>query len=317
MTRSSTSATLASVLMLLGGVALAGEPLAVKSKSGAETSVGSSAKPSQGAWDHRLRLVRQLLAQGTVAQRIEHSNNGPAKKLLADAQALYGKAQLELGAGRAGTAIHLLDDALRQIAAASSLVPDLVLQEARERQQNQQLRAAIVAFQAQQRSRAGRSTAGADQSEEVGANMGRIDAMLARADGLLAMGEQGEASQVLSNAYKIAVMTLNKMLASETIVYSLKFDTPADEFQHELARNQSYEELIPIALIQLNVARETAVLAERYVRQSRELRDAAQRRASSGDYAAALKALQDATGHLQHSLRIAGVIVPQSPESKP
>lgn len=315
MTNCCTSAGVVGLLMLLGGAASAAESPSEKAKSATVAEAGRSAQASTTNLQHKLRLVRQLLAQGSAVQRIEHSANAQAKQLLADAQGQYAKAQLESGAGRDRLAIQLLDVALRQIAAASNLVPDVALQEARERRQNQQLREAIFAFQARQRNRSGRS--GAAQPTELEANMGRIDEMLAHADALMASGDQYEAGGVLGNAYKLVVLSLNKMLASETIVYSLKFDTAVDEFRHELARNRSYEELIPIALLQFNVGREMAAQAERHVRQSRELRDAAQKHANSGDYVAAVKALQDATVHLQQSLRIAGVVVPQSPENRP
>jgi hypothetical protein len=101
---------------------------------------------------------------------------------------------------------------------------------------------------------------------------------------------------------------------AETIIYGLKFDTPADEFQHELGRNRSYEELIPLALKQLNPPRETALLSERYVLRSKELRDVAQKQAGKGDYPAALKTIQDATSQFQRSLQMAGGVVPQSQE---
>lgn len=302
--------------MLLAGAALAAEPLAVAVRTGAASDLVGTSKPSSATLENKLRLVKQLLTQGPAAQRIPQSANAQAKKLLADAQGKYAKAQAEAGAGRGEVASQLLDEALRQIASASSLVPDVVQQEARERNNNQQLREAIVIFQSQQSSRSGRVPSKV-QADALSANTGPIDAMLDQADTLMSSGNQHEASGVLNSAYKMVVSTLNKMLASETIVYGLKFDNPADEFRHELARNRSYEELIPIALVQLNAAPETAVLAERYVRQSRDLREAAQKRASGGDYPAAVKTMQDATGHLQRSLRIAGVVVPQSPEFTP
>ncbi|MGE5652392.1 MAG: hypothetical protein ACM34A_19535, partial [Bacillota bacterium] len=116
----------------------------------------------------------------------------------------------------------------------------------------------------------------------------------------------------LDDAYKIVASMLNKILASETIVYDAKFATPADEFQHELARNRGYEELVPIALAQLHTPPETAALSERYVQQSRQLRDVARQQAAGNDYSNALKTILDATGHLQRALRVAGLVVPQA-----
>lgn len=67
---------------------------------------------------------------------------------------------------------------------------------------------------------------------------------------------------------------------------------------------------MPIALAQLNPEAETAKITERYDNQSRHLVTMAKRAADVGAYQVALKTLQEAIGHLQRSLRIAGVVVP-------
>ncbi|MEO5660035.1 MAG: hypothetical protein ABIQ90_09580 [Polaromonas sp.] len=155
------------------------------------------------------------------------------------------------------------------------------------------------------------------QVSTVAADINRIDGMVDKAKILIANGNQHEANVVLNSTYEVVFSTLNKILAGETILYGLKLDTKSDEFRYEMARNRSYEELIPIALVQLNTTRESATLAERDAQQSRDLRTTAQKRVSGGDYLAGLKTIQEATSHLQHSLRIAGVVVPQSQEILP
>ena len=109
---------------------------------------------------------------------------------------------------------------------------------------------------------------------------------------------------------------MNRVLASETIVYNATFATAAEEYGYELARNRSYEELVPIALAQLNSSRETAALSEQFVRQSRTLRDTARQQAADGNQQAAVRTMQEATGQLQKALRIAGLTVPQT-DGKP
>jgi hypothetical protein len=141
--------------------------------------------------------------------------------------------------------------------------------------------------------------------------------MTSQADALTALGNHHQANLVLRKLHQTVISTLNQMLMAQTIVYDLKFESVADEFQYELARNDGFEELIPLALARLNKDRETATMAERYAQQSRGLRDTAQKQASSGNYTAALKSLQDANTYLQRSLRVSGVVVPQSQENSP
>ena len=317
MKKGSHRATFAWAVLLLAGAASAAEHLPAAAKPDAPSGAEVGANPLRMTLESKLRLVKLQLAQSPAAQRIRQSNNAPAKRKLADAQAHYAKAQAESNAGRPETALQLLDESLRQIVSASSLVPDVAQQAAQERSRNTDLREAIHTFQSLHKNLSNRMATRKGQTATVAAEIGQIDAMVDKADALVASGNQYEANVVLNAAYKIVVSTLNKILAAETIVYGLKFDSPTDEFRHELARNRSYEELIPIALAQLNSTRESATLAERYVQQSRDLREASQKQASGGDHHAAVKTLQLATSHLQRSLRIAGLVVPQSPGSMP
>jgi hypothetical protein len=304
--------------LMLAGVAAAAEPISVAlvkpdATGGAEVRASSL----RTTLERKLRLVKHLLSQSPAVLRIPQSNNAPAKKKLAEAQTLYAKAEIEFNASRGEAAMQLLDESLRQIAAASFLVPDPVQQLAQERNRNTQLREAIRTFQTQHKSLSSRISPAKLHASTVAADVDRIDGMVDKADALILVGNQHEANVVLNSAYQIVVSTLNKMLAAETIVYGLKFDSPAEEFRHELARNRSYEELIPIAIAQLNTVRETAIVAERYAQQSRDLRVIAQKQASGRDYITAVKTIEDATSHLQRSLRIAGVVVPQSSEVPP
>lgn len=304
--------TLAWAVLLLAGAASAAEPL-----SAATDSVRFGTSPARVTLDSKLRLVQLQLTQSPALQRIRQSKNAQAKKKIADAQALYAKAQAESIAGRAEVATLLLDESLRQIVSASNLVPDGVQQAAQERSRNASLREAIRTFQGLHKSLTTRMATGKEQTLGVAFDVGQINGLMDKADALVASGDQHEANAVLDSAYKIVVSTLNKMLAAQTFVYELKFDSPVEEFRHELARNLSYEELIPIALAQLDTARETAALVEHHAQQSRDLRSVAQKQASGGNYHAATKTVQNATIHLQASLRITGVVVPQSPESTP
>lgn len=280
----------------------------------ASVAVPARAEPAsqQAALDSKTKLVKLLLTQSPAVQRIPQSNNAQAQKKLADAQSLYAKADAEAGAGRVEPAIKLLDKALLEIVSASRMVPDAAQEAAQERARYGGLRDSVRTFLGLHQSLAQRMG-----GKPADLDVARVNGMMAKAESLAASANHKEANATLNDAYKVVITALNRMLMAQTIVYDLKFDSPAAEFQHELARNRSYEELIPLALKQLNPPRETAMLSERYVQRSKELREVAQKQAGGGDYPSALKTIQDATGQLQRSLQIAGVVVPQSQEVKP
>lgn len=301
-------------LVLAGAVSVAGAlPALAAAPAPAGAEEGSSL---QVTLDSKTRLVRLLLAQSPALQRIPQSDNEQAKKKLADAQSLYAKAGNEAGSGRIGQAVKMLDEALLQIVSASRLVPDAAQLAAQERRRYAELRETVRTFLGRHKDLSVQQKI-KNVTPATTLDTVRIHSLLEKAEALASAGNHKDASARLNDAYKMVVGTLSNMLMAATIVYDQKFASPADEFQHELARNRSYEELVPLALVQLNTSRESAQLSERYVQQSKELREAAQKQAADGDYPTAFKTIQDATDLLQRSLRIAGVSVPQSQESKP
>ena len=300
--------------LLLAGLASAAEPVVDPVQPNVSTGLEAKTKSMAAAAASKLRLIHHQLTQSSLTQRIQQSPHAEAGAKLAEALALYEKAQLEFTAGQFGIANNLADDSLRLIVVTSKLAPDTVQRLAQEKTRNTELREAIRTFNLLYQS-LGKRMAEINAHRPLGdADLARVNGMVDKADALTASGNHPEAHILLNSAHLIVVSTLNRMLMAQTIVYDLKFDSPAEEFRYEVARNIGFEELIPVALERLVVTRETANLAEKYVQQSRDLRNTAQKLASDGEFRAALKNIQDASALLQRSLRIAGVVVPQTPE---
>lgn len=298
-------------LALAGAVAVAAPPPA---GAASEAQRGVEAGASlQAALESKTRLIKLLLAQSPAVQRIPDSGNELAKSKLAEARTLYARATGDAAGGNPEQAVKMLDEALRQIVSAARLVPDPAQLASQERSRYDSLSQTVRIFLGLHRDAAARLAAGKAATLD-GAH---VNGLMAKAETLAAGGKHKDANAALDEAYKAVVSSLTGMLMATTIVYDQKFASLAEEFRHELARNRSYEELVPLALAQLNTPRESAQLSERYVQQSRELRETAQKLAAGGDHPAALKTILDATGLLQRSLRVAGVIVPQAQESKP
>jgi hypothetical protein len=302
------------VACLMAGSVAAAEPPAPFTQPIVSMEEGSI-KSSREMLESKTRLIKLLLAQSPALQRIPSSSNVQAKKQLDDVQSLYARAGAEDNAGQVASAIKLLDEALHLIVVTSRLVPDPAQIKAQERARYIQLSEAVQTFQTLHQNVVGAASENKGQLVLIAEEMKQIKLLFGKAEVLAAQNNYSEANALMSGAYNAVVSALNKMLSEKTIVYDLKFPTPAAEYQHEITRYHSYEELIPIALVQLNPAPETAKLTERYVSHSHDLLAAAKRQADHGEYQVALKTLQEAISHLQRSLRIAGVVVPQTPEN--
>ncbi|HJV51954.1 MAG TPA: hypothetical protein VJ652_10870 [Noviherbaspirillum sp.] len=314
MTLAGNKSRLSWAAMIVASVAAASGPQSAQAAPAALPAAEAPGGALQATLESKTRLIKLLLTQSPAVRRIPQSDNAQARKKLAEAQSLVARADGEAAAGRTDAAVKLLDEALRDIVAATRLVPDAGQQAAQERARYTALSEMTRTFLQLHKNLSARMAAKKVQAPASALDVGKVNGLLEKAETLAAGGRHKEANALLNDAYKAAVSALNGLLMSETIVYDQKFDSPAEEFQHELARNRSYEELIPIALAQLNTPRETALLSERYTQQSKDLRDTAQKQAAGGDYPAALKSIQDATAQLQRSLRIVGVIVPQASE---
>lgn len=297
-------ATLACALLMLAGPGARAAP----SREGA-----GAIDAVQAALESKLRLVGLLLAQSPAAARIPRSDHAQAKRLLAEARAQFAQAEAASGAGRAPDAIALLDAALRQIVAASALVPDAGQQAALQRRRNAALRESMRSYQLLHQNLQSRAARQGQGAAAPGA-MEPIAQLVAQAEAQAAGGDLQHANESLGQAGQAMAGLLAAMLTPEPLVVALHFATPADEFGHELARNQGYEELIPIALAQFNAAPATAALAQGHLARSRALRASAQQQARGGAHATAISTIQQATDELQRALRSIGVVMPASPE---
>lgn len=310
------AARVAWAAMMVVGAASAAEAPA-HAVGAAPLSQPTAGQTAGAAFASKMRLVKLLLEQSPSLQRIPASDNAKAKETLAQAQARYDQAVGESAAGHAEVAQKLLDEALRLIVAASHLEPNAAAVTARERARSLELREAIGNFQGLHKNMMARMQAKNPKTPPPELDQTGIARFMNQAAAQEAEGKLREANASLTSAYMSVVQTLNTMLKAETLVYDLKFNTPAEEFQYEMARYRSYEELIPIALAQLQPTRETGKLSETLVRKSHGLRDQAQQQADGGDHRAALKSLQEADAQLQSALRVVGVAVPSMQESKP
>jgi len=97
------------------------------------------------------------------------------------------------------------------------------------------------------------------------------------------------------------------MLGSRTVVFELKFDTPADEYHYEVERYKSYLVLIPKAIEVRRPSQGAIKLAQTYVDKGKFFAEKAEESAQAGRYAEAIVIVKDATKEVRRGLMILGV----------
>ena len=78
----------------------------------------------------------------------------------------------------------------------------------------------------------------------------KYDRLVKEAEGLAANDQYQEAVKRITSANEMLTAALAALLESQTVVYDKNFATAQDEYEYELSRYGSYEELIPLAIEQ-------------------------------------------------------------------
>ncbi len=138
-------------------------------------------------------------------------------------------------------------------------------------------------------------------------NKDEYSQMRVKADRLAKENDYKGANALLHSAQSMITKTLTKMLQSQTVVYDKTFETPKEEYEYELARLESYEELVPIAIEQRRPSKGLMMLMNTYVKKGGEIKKEGLAVASKGDYKMAIMAMQAATDNYIRALRAVGV----------
>lgn len=264
------------------------------------------APPSREEVQQELQLVKMLLANSPLSKLKE---NDQVKQPLELARALYVRASDAYTTGNMVWADAFLDEALSLLEDAARLASDPLQTETKQRANYAELLEDVRAFQATyQDVRKGLS---AKEVKPHDAEIDRTRDMINHAQALMRDSQYSEAADQLEKVHAVYISVLNKLLASTAFVYDIKFKSPAEEFEYELARYRSYEELIPIAHVQFKPDEGTLMLSDRYVQDGRTARALAEKQAAGGDLTAAISTLQGATKRLQTALRTIGLEVPE------
>jgi cellobiose-specific phosphotransferase system component IIA len=262
-----------------------------------------SPPPAEQSLAQREQLVRKLLSDS--ASRIGAGASEAARERLAAARQYYQQALVGLQASDFAGAEQNLNAAMTAVAEARRLVAEPQRQHIEQRARYSRLLAWIESLAGSYRRHLARlKGATGDGALE------QVEVQVRRAIALAEAGRLEDANELLAGAEKALAEALNQVLGPATLHYANRFDTPAQEFQHEWERNRGYGELVPLALAELKPGPEARDQVQRYVEENRALREQARQAAEDKDFDAALRHIRSATEALQRALRAAGLVMP-------
>lgn len=272
---------------------------------------GTAKQSSREVIQQKLMLVKMLLSKSSAIERAANSDDPAIKQQGAAVLALYAKANTTFNAGDIAEAEKLLDKVLSLITNTSRLAPDPAQIEAEQRARYAELLESVRGIQITYQEMRKDMSPKDKQLPVVDVNLERTRVLLDQSQTLAHGNRYKEAVFLLDNAYTAGISDLNKLMGSAVMTYELKFNSPAEEFDHEMARYRSYEDLIPIAHVELKPNEDSIKMSERFVQEGRAARNTAKQQAAGGDYQTAINTLQGATKRLQTALRTLGLMVPE------
>lgn len=249
----------------------------------------------------KLGFADMVIEGSASAKRVAASDNAEAKQLKADAKRGLGEARAALGAGDNNAAMEAVDAALRLMHSATTLVPAATQDDkARHAALLEQVRGFEVSYKRN-------LDQGMKPKPGMELDTNKFSRMMTDAADLADKGQHAEAIKRLEAANDLLTASLSAMLDSQTVVYEKNFATPKDEYEYELARYNSYAELVPLAIEQRRPAPQTLSMMDELTKRAHEIHDEGVGLAKKGDHRMAIMAMHAATERVQRALRLAGV----------
>lgn len=248
----------------------------------------------------KLDYAEGVIMRSKSAERIESSDNEEAKAVLAEAREKYKQARQAQSDGEFEKSETLANEAIRLVTTAAMKVPNRMDDKAVQEKRYKDLLAQIETYR-------GWEHQSSDIDAETQAQMDKAILEIEKAAEYAAKEDYAKANEFLGMALNIVIQVKNSSLKERTFSYDLNFETPIDEYKYELARNDDYLRLIPIAITQKQPSAGIQSLMDRFVQKAKVKRHDAESQFESKQYEDAVLTMQESTKELLSALKIAGV----------
>lgn len=263
-----------------------------------------SRTPDRGQLEQRFESVRTLIERSTAARQIDATGDDAAREKHAQAREAFRQAEAALARGDLRVASERLSQASVTMFTAARDATPRTLSDDKARVDFRNKRDSVLALlDAQQRIATEKS-----REAEARESSAQVKQLLDEADVQAGQGDTGAARATLERAYLIAKASIGTLRGGDTLVRSLHFSSPQEEYDYELDRNDTHQMLIKVLLDEKKTQFDPQV--RKFLAQAGTLRGQAEAAASRGQHADAIELLESSTGELVKAIRNAGVYIP-------
>ena len=258
--------------------------------------------------ESRFQAVEKLLTLSSAAKRIDESDNTDAKKKQAKAIELFEQAKTAVDDGDGVGADALLSDATKMMLAATRMIEksdDSIKKDLRDFDMRlSSIDALCVAYR--------------NISEEKGLGDSKdselypfVQKRISDAKKLKQQSRLKEGRKVLDEAYVAAKVAIEHLRGGETLVRSLNFETPEEEYHYEVDRNDTHSMLVKVLLTdKIKASDNVKETVDKFMAKAKDLRLKADGQADNGKYESAISTLEQSTKEIVHAIRGAGIYIP-------
>ena len=250
----------------------------------------------------KIELTRNYLESDTAA-KIASSENPQARRMLEKSRELLEQATADLRQGRLLAAQGKINLSLQSFTAAGTANMKKAVDSDQVERELGAVRAEIDAYLQSF------SAALTEKGPAMAGLLDRqyVDQLLATAEQSQAIEDYANARAALTRAKQTVVNALIKIRNNETVVYSVEFQTPADEFRYESERYAEYavlgEKLVDSGEFDSGRIR----MFESLKNAGDRLNSEALELAGAGDYESAITRMENAVKQLVRGLQLLGV----------
>lgn len=237
----------------------------------------------------KVMLLDNLLTRTKSSERYSAVENQAARELVAEAEEFAGIAKENLKQGDLEVAAQGLDEAFQRMFTASRMCKKETGSTLVEQMRYQELLEGIGSLQT-----------GADIGIDPAAEKLVQDARV-RAE----QDDYAGAIGLLSQAYEMVAAAVAHARDKQTLVYSLDFATPEEEYDYEVRRYSGNQMIIDLLLEKHPGS--TAALVKNFVAKAEEMREAAGAKATEGRFGEAVRDMEAAGKHQQRAMRLLGI----------
>lgn len=258
------------------------------------------------ATEKRAEYIYKLLYESSGAKQVINGFDSEAREKRKEALALYESARENINKGNDKIAADLLSQSAKlmfeaiKLSTPTSMTEEKLIKDYRERKVSVlALKNAFIRISDEN-----------DEEESKAKVNNQLDILVNQADRFLNNGEITNARTGIDKAYHLLKVSIEAIRSGQTLVRSLQFENPEQEYLYEIDRNDTHSMLVGLLTDEKQQSVSVKNNIVKFVEEANILRNQAESYAEENAFEQAIEILEQSTRQLVRAIRSAGIYIP-------